>query len=50
MNTESESDKKIKVTINPNELKDIIKEYKKIKKFMKSPIYQVMKMDKDSIK
>ena len=34
------------VTVNQTELKKVIKEYKKIKKFQKTPLYQVMQMDK----
>jgi formylmethanofuran dehydrogenase subunit A len=36
---------KIKVEINPNEVDKLLKEYKKIKKYMKSSVYQVKKID-----
>ncbi len=41
-----ELEKQLNVQINQTELKKVIKEYKKIKKFQKTPLYQVMKMDK----
>ena len=41
-----EFEEKLGLTINQQELKKVIKEYKKIKKFRKTPLYQVMKMDK----
>jgi hypothetical protein len=41
-----EFEEKLGLTINKQELKKVIKEYKKIKKFQKTPLYQVMKMDK----
>ena len=41
-----EFEEKLGLTINQQELKKVIKEYKKIKKFQKTPLYQVMKMDK----
>ena len=34
------------ISVNQTELKKVIKEYKKIKKFQKTPLYQVMQMDK----
>lgn len=33
------------VIVNDNEVKKLLKEYKKIKKYMKSPLYQVQVMD-----
>lgn len=36
---------KIKVTINTNEVDKLMKKYKKIKRYMKSPLYDVMCMD-----
>lgn len=36
---------KIKVNINQNEVDKLLKEYKKIKKYMKSSLYQVKKID-----
>lgn len=41
-----EFEEQMGVTINQQELKKVIKEYKKIKKFQKTPLYQVMQMDK----
>lgn len=41
-----EFEEQMGVTINQKELKKVIKEYKKIKKFQKTPLYQVMQMDK----
>jgi hypothetical protein len=38
------------LTINQNELKKVIKDYKKIKKFQKTPLYQVIQMDKKNQK
>jgi hypothetical protein len=38
--------KELKKELNQSELKNVIKEYKKIKKFQKTPLYQVMQMDK----
>ena len=34
------------ISVNQTELKKLIKEYKKIKKYQKTPLYQVMQMDK----
>lgn len=36
---------KVKVEIDPNEVDKLLKEYKKIKKYMKSSLYQVKKID-----
>lgn len=41
-----EFEQQMGVNINQKELKKVIKEYKKIKKFQKTPLYQVMQMDK----
>jgi hypothetical protein len=41
-----EFEEQMGVTVNQTELKKVIKEYKKIKKFQKTPLYQVMQMDK----
>lgn len=41
-----EFEQQMGVQINQKELKKVIKEYKKIKKFQKTPLYQVMQMDK----
>jgi hypothetical protein len=36
---------KLKVEIDTNEVDKLLKEYKKIKKYMKSPLYEVKKID-----
>jgi len=36
---------KAKVTLYTDEVNNLIKKYKKIKKYMKSPLYQVKTMD-----
>lgn len=41
-----EFEHQMNVQVNQSELKNIIKEYKKIKKFQKTPLYEVMQMDK----
>lgn len=43
--SEGFSEEKIEVAINKNEVNKLLKKYKKIKKYMKSPLYQVMVMD-----
>jgi hypothetical protein len=43
--SEGFSEEKIEVSINRNEVKKLLKKYKKIKKYMKSPLYQVYVMD-----
>lgn len=45
-----EFEEQMGVNINQKELKKVIKEYKKIKKFQKTPLYQVMQMDKKTKK
>jgi hypothetical protein len=35
----------LKVEINNDEVSKLLKEYKKIKKYMKSPLYEVKKID-----
>ena len=35
----------LNVNINPDELKKVMKKYKKLKKYMKSSLFQVRKMD-----
>lgn len=40
-----ENSNKLKVNLNQNELNKLIKDYKKIKKYMKSSLYQIKKMD-----
>jgi hypothetical protein len=41
-----EFENQMNIQLNQSELKNVIKEYKKIKKFQKTPLYQVMQMDK----
>lgn len=36
---------KPKVTVNSDELNKIIRKYKKVKKYMRSPIYNIKNMD-----
>lgn len=36
---------KLKVNINRDEVDNLLKEYKKIKRYMRSPLYQVKKLD-----
>ena len=43
--SEGFSEEKIDVAINKNEVKNLLKKYKKIKKYMKSPLFTVKKMD-----
>lgn len=39
------SNKKIKVSVNEEELNKLIKKYKGLRKYMKSPLYEVKKID-----
>lgn len=39
------NDDKLKVIINDNEIDKLLKKYKKVKKYMKSPLYAVKVMD-----
>jgi len=43
--SEGFSEEKIEVSINKNEVKNLLKKYKKIKKYMRSPMYSVKKID-----
>jgi len=43
--SEGFSEEKIDVAINKNEVKKLLKKYKKIKKYMKSPLFSVKMMD-----
>lgn len=36
---------KVKVEINPDEVGKLLRHYKKIKRYMKSPLYEVKVMD-----
>ena len=42
MNTESNE---LKVNLDPITLKKVLKDYKKIKKYMRSPLYAIKKLD-----
>ena len=42
----NEFEKQMNVQINQNELGKVMREYKKIKKFQKTPWYDVMQMEK----
>ena len=39
------SEENLNVNINPDEVKSIRKQYKKLKKYMKSNLYQIKTMD-----
>ena len=39
------SEENIEVSINKHEVKNLIRKYKKIKKYMKSPLYTIKEMD-----
>ena len=43
--SEGFSEEKIEVAVNKNEISKILKKYKKIKKYMKSPLFAVKTMD-----
>jgi hypothetical protein len=43
--TEGFSKEKIDVTINKDEVKNLLKKYKKIKKYQRSPLFEVKTMD-----
>jgi hypothetical protein len=43
--TEGFSKEKIDVTINKDEINKILKKYKKIKKYQRSPLFEVKTMD-----
>jgi predicted transcriptional regulator len=43
--SEGFSKENIEVSINKDELKKVLKDYKKIKKYMRSPLYAIKKMD-----
>ena len=52
MNTEGEtvgvgttSNENVRVDLDPVTLKKVMKDYKRIKKYMRSPIYEIKKMD-----
>jgi hypothetical protein len=45
MNKGFNNDEKIKVIINDDEVNKILKQYKKIKKYIKSPMFAVKTMD-----
>ena len=39
-------DGKMNVDIDPTEMGNVMKKYKKIKKYMRSPLYEIKRMDK----
>ena len=43
--SEGFSEEKIEVAINKDEVKNLLKKYKKIKKYMRSPIFAVKNID-----
>lgn len=43
--SEGFSEEKIEVAINKNEVKNLLKKYKKVKKYMRSPVFTVKKLD-----
>jgi hypothetical protein len=43
--SEGFSEEKIEVAINKNEVNKILKNYKKIKKYMRSPLFAIKTMD-----
>jgi hypothetical protein len=43
--SEGFSEENIEVTINKDEVRKILKKYKKVKKYMKSPLFAVKTMD-----
>ena len=43
--TEGFNDNKIKVNINSDEVNKLLKKYKKIKKYMKTPLFAIKTMD-----
>jgi len=43
--SEGFSEENIEVSINKDEVKNLLKKYKKIKKYMKSPLYTIKEMD-----
>ena len=43
--SEGFSEEKIEVAINKDEIKNLLKKYKKVKKYMRSPVFTVKKLD-----
>ena len=43
--SEGFSEEKIEVAINKDEVRSLLKKYKKIKKYMRSPLFTVKKLD-----
>ena len=43
--SEGFSEEKIEVAVNKDEVQKLLKEYKKIKKYMRSPLFAVKTMD-----
>jgi len=43
--SEGFSEEKIEVSINKNEVNNLLKKYKKIKKYMRSPVFEIKQME-----
>ena len=43
--SEGFSEEKIEVAIHKDEVKNLLKKYKKVKKYMRSPLFTVKKLD-----
>jgi hypothetical protein len=43
--SEGFSEEKIEVAINKDEVKNLLKKYKKVKKYMRSPVFTVKTLD-----
>jgi predicted transcriptional regulator len=43
--SEGFSEESIEIAINRNEVKKLLKKYKKVKKYMRSPLYDIKTMD-----
>jgi hypothetical protein len=43
--SEGFSEEKIEVSINKNEVNKLLKKYKKIKKYMRSPVFEIKQME-----
>jgi hypothetical protein len=43
--SEGFSEEKIEVSVNKNEVKNLLKRYKKIKKYMRSPVFTIKTLD-----
>tara|TARA_B100002019_G_scaffold228508_1_gene201824 strand:- start:1475 stop:1672 length:198 start_codon:yes stop_codon:yes gene_type:complete len=43
----SEESVPLNVNIDPDEMQKVLKKYKKLKKYMRSPLYEIKKLDKN---